>query len=235
MLKKELALEEIEEDFKTYSNLILKQLDLLEKVLQTESGTAVSEVMNKFGKRENKVDRFEVGISEKIINVIVLYHPMASELRKLMACYRIIISLERIGDLILNVVNFIQKIESTELFIQMSDIIYNMLVSSSTMVQKALLSYINDDVDFAIWTIRNDDFIDEMNKKLMKKGINKSNVKEDEKKALVNLINFKSIISNIERIADHAGHIAEASVFSVEGRDIRHRTIDEDNLFTDSK
>lgn len=116
----------------------------------------------------------------------------------------------------------------------MSDIIYNMVVSSSTMVQKALISYINNDLDFAIWTIRNDDIIDEMNKKLMKKGIHKSKLKDHEREALVNLINLKSIISNIERIANHAGHIAEASVFSVEGKDIRHRTIDDDNALSSS-
>ncbi|MBI9061668.1 MAG: phosphate uptake regulator PhoU [Marinilabiliaceae bacterium] len=234
MLKKELAIQEIDEDFKTYSNLILKQLDLLERVLESGSDTVVDEVLKKLGKREDKVDRFEVKISEKIINVIVLYHPMASELRKLMACYRIIISLERIGDLILNVVKFVRKMERTELFAQMSDIIYNMLVSSSTMVQKALLSYINGDIDFAIWTIRNDDIVDEMNKKLMKKGIHKSKLSEEEREALMNLINLKSIISTIERIADHAGHIAEASVFSVEGTDIRHRSIDDDNSFAGS-
>jgi len=33
------------------------------------------------------------------------------------------------------------------------------------------------------------------------------------------------MVANIERIADHATNIAEAAVYSIEGKDIRHKKI----------
>jgi len=34
-------------------------------------------------------------------------------------------------------------------------------------------------------------------------------------------------MSNIERIADYATNIAEAAIYSIEGRDIRHHKLEE--------
>ena len=172
------------------------------------------------------MDKFEVKISQKIINAIVLHHPLASELRKLMACYRIVVNMERIGDLVLGIVLFVQKIEDSKLYEDLSDFIFNMITSSNSMVEKSLLSFINEDLDSAVWTIKNDEVIDNMNKKLMKKGLKKAKLEKDAREMLLNLINFKSVISKIERIGDHAGHIAEASIFAHEGRDIRHDNIE---------
>ena len=39
---------------------------------------------------------------------------------------------------------------------------------------------------------------------------------------------MKDIITNIERIADHATNIAEASIYSIQGTDIRHSGLDPD-------
>lgn len=225
MLQKEKALKEINKNFKDYSELMLQQLGELESIIQSGSSSISDEELKKINSVEKKLDKFEVKISEKIISTITLHHPMASELRSLMACYRIVISMERIGDLVKDIVYFIQKIEDTKLYEELSDVIFNMITSSSGMVEKALLSYINEDKDSAIWTIKNDEVIDEMNKKLMKKGIKKSNLQDEARKVLLHLINFKSVISKIERIGDHAGHIAEASIYAHEGFDIRHKNV----------
>ncbi len=228
MLKKESAIEEILNDFKAYSDLVMKQLDILENIVQGSKVNVDTETLKKLESNEEKMDEFEVKISENVINTIVLYHPKASELRKIISCYRMVVNLERIGDLIMNIVNFIQKQKDKILFEEMSDVLYNMVVSSEKMVQNALLSFVNEDKEYAIWTIKNDDVIDEMNKKLIKKSIKKSNIPEDVRQKLINLINFKSIVSNIERIGDHAAHIAEASIYSLEGRDIRHKDINKE-------
>jgi phosphate transport system protein len=43
---------------------------------------------------------------------------------------------------------------------------------------------------------------------------------------LLSYVDLKDIIINIERIADHATNIAEASIYSIQGRDIRHSGMD---------
>ncbi|MGQ1786717.1 MULTISPECIES: phosphate signaling complex PhoU family protein [unclassified Saccharicrinis] len=227
MIQKEKAIKEIQDSFKDYSNLMIQQLSELENIVQSGSNSISDKEIKKIEIAEKQLNKYEVKISEKIISTISLHHPVASELRGLMACYRIVISMERIGDLVKDIVFFIRKIEDTKLYEELSDVIFNMITSSSGMVEKALLSFINEDRDSAIWTIKNDEVIDEMNKKLMKKGIKKANLQEEAREVLLHLINFKSVISKIERIGDHAGHIAEASIFAQEGRDIRHQNVDE--------
>ncbi len=221
-LKKDDAIDSILSDFENIANLVLLQLDLLE--VQISSGELVipEKTFAEIRENEIKLDKMEVKISDKIIRTIVLYKPVASDIRKIIACYRIVISLERIGDLVMNIINYFAKIKEPKVYDNLSDVISNMVILSSNMVKKALLSFTHDDKEFAIWTIKNGSVIDELNHKLIKKAINKSKVNDDNKHLLMSFININEMISNIERIADHATNIAEAAIYSFEGKDIRH-------------
>jgi len=94
------------------------------------------------------------------------------------------------------------------------------------MVNKALLAFTNDDKEYAIWTIKNDAVVDEINKKMLKKAIKKSSGDDKNKQLLMSFISMNSMVTNIERIADHATNIAEAAIYSIEGKDIRHKEIE---------
>lgn len=228
-IKKESAIQDIIEKFGDYADLILHQLSLLEKVFSTGSADIPPELIAEIKKNEEQSDKFDIRLSEKIINTIVLQKPVASDLRKLIACYQIVMNLERIADLVTNIVNFIPKIKDVETYNKLTDVIYNMLIVTVNMVQKSILSFINNDKEFAIWTIKTDSIVDEMNHKLVKKAITKSKLPEETQQLLLSFININGIISNIERIADHATNVAEASIYAMEGTDIRHQNLDNDN------
>ena len=134
------------------------------------------------------------------------------------------ISLERVGDMVLNIHNLIEKIKTPKVYQELSEVISNMLVQSSNMVNKALLAYTNDDKDYAIWTIKNDSVIDELNRKMLKKAIKKSTNTDEDKQLMTSFINLNSMLTTIERIADHATNIAEAAIYSIEGKDVRHKS-----------
>jgi phosphate transport system protein len=138
---------------------------------------------NEINNNEEKIDHLEVKISERIINTIVLYQPVASDIRKLMSCYRIIINLERIGDYSVNLVNYLKKIKSQEVYDQSAETISNMFIAANTMVKKSLLSFTQQDREFAIWTLKNDSVVDEMNSKMLKALVSKSKEFDDKKKA----------------------------------------------------
>lgn len=220
--KKDVAINNILTDFEEFANLVLHQLDLLERIVSSGENKVPEDVYNEMLNNESKIDKFEVKLSDKIVNTIVLYQPVASEIRKIIACYRIILNLERIGDQVTNILHLIKNIRIPEIYSGMADVVSNMYIQSSSMVNKALVAFTTDDKEFAIWTIKNDSVIDELNHKMMKKAIKKSNLTDENKQMLNSFISMNAVVANIERIGDHATNIAEAAIYSIEGRDIRH-------------
>ncbi len=227
--KKEQALNEIQATFSEMANLVLHQLTLLEKLMATKEDDVFDSLASEMEKTESRIDNLEVVIGEQFTSTIVLYQPVASDVRRLVAIYRMSINLERIGDRIHNLVWIIHDIRKSPEYVSVSSLINNMLTSGTIMVEKSLLSFSNSDPDYAIWTIKNDSVVDEMNHKLLLGHLRKENIDERTMSMVQSYIELKEIITNIERIADHATNIAEASIYSLQGTDIRHTGIGKDD------
>jgi phosphate transport system protein len=224
--RREESVSDILKSFEEMANLVLHQLTLLEKFMSLDSTSEGNNIISDIDANEKRIDEFEVVISDKIINSIVLYQPVASDIRKIISVYRMTINLERIGDRVINIIASIGSIMGTGEYKAMTDVILNMLISGASMVEKALLSFTNSDDSYAIWTIKNDEIIDEMNRKLLINAISKAKVSERTREMLLSYADLKNIITNIERIADHATNIAEATIYSLQGTDIRHKRIE---------
>jgi phosphate transport system protein len=225
--RKELFIKDTLDTFREMAELVLVQLNLIEKAMLTGKSD-LRAMVEEIESNETKIDKYEITINDKFINTIVLYQPVASEIRNLVAVYRMTINLERIGDLVVNIKNALLSLNQTDEYRVMSDVILNMLQSGKLMVEKSLLSFVNCDQDFAIWTIKNDKVIDEMNNRLLANSIAKSDIDRKTKEMLLSYIEIKNIISNIERIADHATNIAEATIYSLKGTDVRHSGFEKD-------
>ncbi len=221
-VNKENALHDILEQFDLMAKLVYHQLELMENILNSGTVNVDEQILSEIEINEVRIDEFETTISDKIIDMIVLQKPVASDLRKTMAAYQMVSNLERIGDQIKNIVKALRKINDTEVYSHMSNVISNMMMSSIIMVKKSVESFINSDNEAAIWTIKNDDVVDEINHKLIKETVTKSKFPEKTQQLLFTFIGLNNIISNIERIADHATNIAEASIYSNSGENLRH-------------
>ncbi|MGD0340190.1 MAG: PhoU domain-containing protein [Bacteroidales bacterium] len=216
------VVQDIVNSFEEMAETVLAQLTLLDKYMAGTIKAPLQELKLEIAENEKRIDRMEVVISDKFINSIVLYQPVASDIRKLVSIYRITINLERIGDIVMNIIASIEAIKDTGEYKAMSGVILNMLLSGKSMVEKSLLSFTNNDNDYAVWTIKNDEVVDEMNRKLLINSISKAKVSKKTRDMLLSYADLKNIITNIERIADHATNIAEASIYSMQGTDIRH-------------
>lgn len=226
-LQKDNALNDIKTELETLANLVLEQLDLMEHLLKSGESIVPVDVLKKIEQNEKKIDKREVKLSNKIVDTIVLYHPVASDLRRIIASYRIILNLERISDLVTDITKFYSKIKDPSAFLRLQDLLLNMTSESNQMVRKAILSFINDDKEFAMWTIKNEVVFDEFNHKLLKKIFAKIDASEYNKHMLMSIITIKEMMSSIERIAAHSTNIAEAAIYSIEGKDIRHHKLEE--------
>jgi phosphate transport system protein len=224
--KREESILDIIATFEAMADVILSQLTLLERYMSITDGDEQIKIKSEIFDNENKIDKFEILISDKFINSIVLYQPVASDIRKIVAIYRMTINLERIGDRVMNILHSLENIKDSVEYKAMAEVITMMLVSGVSMVEKSLLSFINNDNEYAVWTIKNDEIVDEMNHKLLINSISKAKINDKTREMLLSYIDLKDIITNLERIADHATNIAEASIYSIQGTDIRHSGLD---------
>lgn len=221
--KKEEAIQDILSDYEKLANMVLNQLDVVEKLISTGEPDIEEKKFELLLKEEERINKLEVKLSENIINAIALYQPVASQIRQLMSCYRITISLERIGDLAISVVKLMRRIENHDVYQSLSDFLAKMMNLSVDMSRRSMLSFINNDMELAKWTIRSETVVDEFNRKMLKKVAERSDLLTEDKNILISFINIKEMAAAIERIADHAANIAEASFYSFEGKDIRHK------------
>ena len=180
--KREESIEDIITTFQEMADIILGQLKLLEKIMAVSDEGEREILKTRINENEIRIDRYEVLISEKFINSMVLYQPVASDIRKIIAIYRMTINLERIGDRVINILNSIENIKTSAEYSAMTEVLNLMLMSGISMVEKSLLSFINNDNEYAIWTIKNDEIVDEMNRKLLLNSISKSKVSEQNKR-----------------------------------------------------
>ena len=111
---KNTAIKEIIKEFELFSNLILKQLDLLDKLFETENLQPSDKIIEQLNENEEEIDKYEIDLEAQIIRAIVLYKPVASDLRQIFALYRIVINLERIGDLVIKIAKYIIKINNID-------------------------------------------------------------------------------------------------------------------------
>jgi len=222
-INKDLTIRKIEKEFEKLSNLVLEQLNLLGELIKTKEEKTLTELYLELESNENKIDRFEVQLDESIIKAIVLFQPVATDLRRLFAIYHMTINLERVGDLVQKIMLIYREVRGSELLGQSEAELGNMVKISSSMVTGALLSFINNDQAIAKHTIKSDSTLDEMNRKLLKRVLKVADLPKESQSILNNLVDMRAIFSSLERIGDHATNIAEASIYAISGSNIRHR------------
>lgn len=220
--KKDIAFEKIMADFETMGNLVLNQLDQIELLLDQGEMKLTDEESEQFQSTEDKIDKLEVKMNDRIVNTIVLFQPVASDLRQVMAAYRMVISLERVGDYAVHLVRFLEQIKSLKVFNELSELINSMFVDSVQMLKKALISFVQEDKESALWVIKRRTEVGELNQSMLKKVIQKSKEFDEKKKVIISFITIKEMVDNIERISDQAINIAESSIYYLEGKDVRH-------------
>lgn len=221
-MNRELAIRKIEKDFELISNMVLEQLQLLDELFTTAHQDRPAELVKMLRKNEEKIDQNEMHLDENIIRTIVLYQPVAGDLRRLFAIYHMTINLERVSDLVVAVTGTYMELKDSNLLEESKSALHKMLKTTSHMVSDALLSYINSDEDIASRTIQKESTFDELNKKVLKRAIKAAGLPKKSQSILNNMVDVRTMFSSIERIGDHATNIAESSIYAISGSNVRH-------------
>jgi phosphate transport system protein len=167
---------------------------------------------------EDDINQAEREIDELALDLLAMQQPMAVDLRFILAVVKINADLERVGDQAVNIAQRILDLIS-EPEVQLPVDIPRMSASVTTMVQRALESFLDGRAEIAETVLQMDNAVDRMKDEafvvLVQKMINDPHVT----RAALNVL---LIARNLERIADHATNIAEDVIFWVRGADVRH-------------
>lgn len=207
-------------DFEHLAKTAMMQMQITTRLMQNN---AIEELYNEAESNEIIMDRLEVKVREEVVFTIFQFNPIAADLRKIISYQDVTINLERIGDMLLNIIHFLRETERNlpefepvnKRFLKMADY-------ASEMLRNAIFSFSNEDSHMAYKVIEEDDKVDELFHQISSSLQDVFTNKPLNKREVQSIININAISYNLERIGDSATNIAESAIYLTEGKDIRH-------------
>ena len=191
--------------------------------------TGSNALLNSLRQRERELDTLDMEIDSGVTTAITEVGP--AEARELLACMKVMIGLERIGDLLLSFANSAQAAggridsEDTRDLTQMATILEKMLTDCGA-------AFSNRDVSKAIDVLRADAEMDRLRNLIFLRHI--ENPENLVRQASLQII---FMTQSLERAGDHAKNLAEEVCTFVSGHTVRHvlRTYDKpvEQMFID--
>jgi len=169
-------------------------------------------------KDDERVDAMEVELDERVVSLIALHQPVASDLRRLLATMRISNDVERIGDHACNIAKAARRLGNSRPIRELPALA-ELTVLSGRMLQDALAAYASRNPALARDVCARDDRVDELKRSLQRLL---TELMGEEPQAVVPAMEYVRVAQQLERIGDLSTNISEEVVFLVEGRSIKH-------------
>lgn len=174
--------------------------------------------------QDKAINREEVRLDEACIQLIARHAPHASDLRLVMTVMQMITDLERVGDEAKKIAKAARPIvESESRFVPKIELRYvaNMVID---MLNHAMDAFARHELADVPNIMRRDKEVDALFKGILRQL---ATFMMEDPRLITRSLDVLFIAKAIERIGDHATNIAESVVFMVNGRDVRHKTIEE--------
>ena len=188
---------------KAIDSFLLRKASLAEEVLE----------------EEKIINQLEIEIDDKGHSLFALWQPMAIDLRIITAILKINTDLERMGDHAVNIAE--RALEILDEPIIRDDDFHKMSISVTQMLTDVLNSFINEDHELARSVLIKDDLIDQYNDEIYQRTTSLMQAQPN----LVKVgVGFLIVAHNLERIGDLTNNIAENVIYMKQGKEVRHRS-----------
>ena len=167
---------------------------------------------------DHEVNRLEMEIDERCLEVLARRQPAARDLRFITLALKIVTDLERIGDQCANIAKRVKELNQEPSLKPYIDL-PRMAQAASTMVKEALDAFVRGDENLAIKVCEDDQVVDDLNEQIQRELLT---FMMGDPTTISRAIRINHVSKCLERIADHATNVAEMVIFMVKGKDIRH-------------
>jgi len=166
---------------------------------------------------DREVDSLELAVDATCRRLLTLRHP-ASDLRFITAALKIVVDLERMGDLAVNIAQRGMALVERPALQPLPDLT-RLWELCQKQVRAAFASLVAADVGRAQRTIANDELVDSRYHTLFTELIG---LMMEDPKNIHSGNSMLFVAKHLERLADHAVNVAEMVIYMVKGKEVRH-------------
>jgi phosphate transport system protein len=202
-------LDQLEASLQEEGALVLRALRGCLNALERQDAELADEVIA----FDDEVDDAYIAIEEGIQSLLARQTPVAIDLRNVLAVLHINLHLERMADYCVTVAKLTKLVQNVPSDPMLAEALEDMGVRAEEMIQAALDSFANRDVESAETLVEMDELIDGANRRLVHQILSLSADPELREWGLRMLL----VSRCLERIGDHAVDIGEQTAYLVTG------------------
>ncbi|WP_300495265.1 phosphate signaling complex protein PhoU [uncultured Methylophaga sp.] len=172
---------------------------------------------------DEDVNKLDVSIDEECIQIIALRQPTASDLRLVTGILKTITDLERIGDEAARIARMALNLAEKDRPKKNYRELHALGQHVSGMLHNTLDAFARFDVDAALQVAHEDRQVDAEYESIMRQLM--TYMMEDPR-TISRVIDMMWSARSLERIGDHSRNVSEHIIYLVEGKDVRHLTVE---------
>ncbi|MFG1496985.1 phosphate signaling complex protein PhoU [Saccharospirillum sp. HFRX-1] len=213
-------LEEARKNLMQMGGLVEQQVEDAIKALMDMDTALAQRVIE----TDQTVNSMEIDIDEECTRILARRHPAASDLRFVIAVTKAVNDLERIGDEASKVARHTLELADTGSGPQGYVELRHIGEQVRQMVQHSLDAFARLDADSALSVLHQDKAVDLEYGTAIRSLI--TTMMEDPR-SISRALNVMWSLRSMERIGDHARNVAESVIFLVQGKDVRHKALEQ--------
>ncbi|WP_040497069.1 phosphate signaling complex protein PhoU [Fulvivirga imtechensis] len=214
----------LEPELDLLKNSLLEMLELVTSQLEkckAATFDADADLAKEVISLEKRVNSLELSIDKRCENILALYNPVATDLRFVLAAFKISNDLERIGDNAEGIANFLfdimEKAEDDMIEKFKLNMMFDVAISMLKDMEEAME---NEDTKLARKIFKKDDFLNENNKNASKIAAELIQKYPNKIKLILKLF---SIVRKLERVGDLTKNLGEELIFHIEAKVLKHK------------
>jgi phosphate transport system protein len=167
---------------------------------------------------DEEVDTLEVQIDREGVNIMVRYHPVASDMREVISTMKLSVNLERIADQAVNIARRSRKLIARP---PVDEILHVQPIFhyAETMVADSIRAFASRNLELARALKERDRQLDEMNRNFAEKL---TDLMSHHVESIPTYMDLILIARFLERIGDQATNIGEDTVYAISAEETRH-------------
>jgi len=197
-----------QQEMETLNIELIKMGALIERAIDDSVKALITqdkELCNQVITSEEEINNFKVEIENKALKIILMQHPVASDLRLISTALKMITDMDRIGSQARDICDIVISLCDEDYQPQL-EILPQMGEFAKQMVYGCISCYVKKDLKQAEKIIKTDDVMDDLFVKLKTKMVKLLKEKPD---YADQAIYFLMVGKYFEKIGDHAENIAE--------------------------